>query len=300
MHSKNDWFILGAGAIGSLWAVSLKESGQACYAITKSCARDKYAEKQFTLKENRKKITVPIQCVSADQIDHPIYKLIVSVKANDAVEAIKSIKYALEENATVILLMNGMGFQHEIHKLLKDQHIWTGSTTDGAWKEAPFSVNRAGRGITWLGHTKKIPAKNPLPLIPRLDVALCDDIDMKVWHKCAINGIINGLTALYQCKNGELLSCNQRRQRLKRLADECTSLLRKKAVPVAENLFEMSLSVIKKTANNFSSTLQDAMKGKPTELQWINGFLINEAKSLGMKLYAHEELMIELHSMNIY
>lgn len=300
MHLENDWFILGAGAIGGLWAVSLKECGQTCYAITKSSAQNKHDKIPFTLKENGATVTLPVDCISTDQIDRSVHKLIVSVKANDATAAVESIKYALAKNATVILLMNGMGFQSEISKLLPDQHIWIASTTDGAWREAPFCINRVGRGMTWLGQTQETLAENPLPFMPRLDVALCNDIHTKTWHKFAVNSIINGLTALYHCKNGELLSCNKRKQRLKMLANECTYILQKKAVPMADNLLDMSLSVIKKTAHNFSSTLQDVIKGNPTELPWINGFLINEARQIGIKLHAHEELMLELHSMNIH
>ena len=299
--SENDhWFILGAGAIGCLWAARLKEANISCTFIIRPESKNKYGGSQLTLHSDNTQQQFPMACSPSHTLTTPIENLIITVKANHAIDAINNIKSAISDHATVLILLNGVGIQQQIAKLLPKRTIWIGSTTDGAWIEKPLTVHHAGKGITWLGlndATLKLP--HPIPFIKGLDIRICDNIHSRLWQKLAINSVINGLTARYRCKNGELIKYEDRRQRVYALAKESEQILKKLGIQLDESILDLSLRAIKNTAANRSSTLQDVIKKQSTELPWINGILIAEANRLNIELHEHKRLMYELHQMKI-
>lgn len=300
MAVQNNWFILGAGAIGCLWAAHLHEAGIKCTLVIRPESWGKYDAPQLTLHADNTEKQFSVSQVSADTVKAPIRQLILTVKAGEAINAINSIKHAIAHDAIILILLNGLGIQQEIVELLPGRKIWLGSTTDGAWKEKPLTVHHAGKGVTWIGpYDSDCNALCPIPTISGLDIRACNNIHTRLWHKLAINSVINGLTARYHCTNGELLTCKERIQRIKALASESEQVLNKSSIPLAGNILDISMQAIKSTAANRSSTLQDVINKQPTELPWINGFLINEAKQLDLELHEHKRLMHELHQMKI-
>ena len=56
------------------------------------------------------------------------------------------------------------------------------------------------------------------------------------------------------------------------------------------NYVELMYSVAKKTYNNKNSMLQDVLKGKPTEIDFINGRIVEFGKKLGIEVVTNELL----------
>lgn len=312
------WSILGAGALGCLWAASLRESGKPCTLILREQRLQEIAdnithlepELQLVEADQRQKFTVAI--TDRHHITAPIQHLIVTTKAKDTQQAVREIAPMLTDNAIILLLQNGMGSQKTANSLLKRCTVWAGTTTDGAWKEptdsahlARWTVHHAGHGQTWIGALN--PEQQPffpsplvkLTTVKRLSIHPCDDIKQRLWLKLAINGSINGLTAIHQCRNGELLTCPERWQQVNALCEETTQLLLRLNIGTDINLQVITREVLQRTANNYSSTFQDVRNGRRTELPFINGFLLNKARQLGINLPSHQALMEQLKQQGI-
>ncbi len=298
MGINKRWHILGAGAIGSLWATHLTEENTPCTLIINPASWKNYRNKTLTLVDEDTTKTFSSDCVLADNLDQPINNLLITVKANHAINAVDSIKHRVSSRANVLILMNGIGIQQKVAALLPQRNIWIGSTYDGAWTSEPLRVNYAGKGYTWVGSYNCDNARSFIP-DTGLDVRVCDNIFTHLWRKVAVNSVINGLTARYRCKNGQLLLSDNIRSRVEKLAAETQSVLDYHQLEFSESVQVMSERAIRATADNKSSTFQDASHNKPTELNWINGFILREAKKAHLKLYEHERLMTELHQMNI-
>jgi len=297
-NTTANWFILGAGAMGCLWAASLKEAQQTCSLIIRPESREKYNKQYLTLKDNQNIKQFIVHHTTPQQITEPIQRLIIAVKANDAINAINSIRNKIAKKAVVVILINGIGIQEKIAEILLGRHTLIGCSTDGAWTDRPLSVTHAGKGLTWIGTTTNHPIIT-LPYMPRLDIRYSNNIQCKRWEKLVINSVINGLTARYHCLNGELLSSEERIKRVEALAHESERVLTKSSICLPKHTLELSMAVIKNTSTNKSSTLQDVEKNRMTELPWINGFLLSEGERLRIKLPEHRRLMYELKQMGI-
>ncbi len=112
------------------------------------------------------------------------------------------------------------------------------------------------------------------------------------FEKLVINAMINPLTVVFDCKNGELFEKPKILQWMRLLLGEaCTvleSLPELKGIPNAnirfssKRLERLVLDVANNTAKNISSMLQDVRAGRVTEIDYINGYIVTRGKQLGL------------------
>ncbi len=293
--------------MGCLWAAKLYQHGIKPTFILRPCRYKQLSSNSVLLKmtdahgnqtENRIKVT------TAEEITQPIDKLIVTTKAQHAREAVFSVKNYLNEKSAILLLQNGMGSQQEIVDLLPNSEVCAGSSTDGAYLIEPFHVCHAGQGTTWIGHLS--PKTNNLSssfkgLLDNfgLDVRETASIEQKLWLKLAINCCINGLTALYKCQNGALLSNETRRSHLYRITQETEYALETLGVNLQMPLRQAVEEVCHKTAENISSTRQDSHADRTTELKYINAFLIHLAQEHSLPMRENKNLLEALQQQGV-
>ncbi len=131
-------------------------------------------------------------------------------------------------------------------------------------------------------------------------------VETAMKRKLVVNSVINPLTALLGCRNGELLETTEARKILNRICFEAAQAFAMQAqeegsekerrvkvqtglsrVPpglTAQALEEECLRVIKVTAGNVSSMLSDVRSGSYTEINYMNGYLIGLGHSFGLPM----------------
>ena len=298
MHCDN-WFVLGAGSMGCLWAASLASKGITPRLIVRASGDQPRVALRLTAAGQTQQFVVESVC--AQRIHVPIDRLVVCTKARDTLAALHSIEPFLSDNCHILLLQNGMGSQEVVAKTFSNHTVWAASSTDGAYLMAPFHVCHAGQGETWIGPLTGTSTDGFDELLDnfRLTVHHHADIEQKLWEKLAVNCCINGLTALFDCRNGELLDGDVKQSWLDKLVDETALVLQRMGIP-ATSLRDRVYRVCKITAENISSTCQDARLGRATELPFINGFLIDKASALTIPVPHHRTLMAQLEAAGIH
>ena len=110
-----------------------------------------------------------------------------------------------------------------------------------------------------------------------------DDIWRPLWHKLAVNCCINALSAIRQCRNGELLGFEEAMATIRGLAAEVRQVIAAAGLGFDfPQLFDEVVEVIKSTADNYSSMYQDASRGRETEIDSINGYICARGTELGV------------------
>lgn len=298
------WHILGAGALGSLWATRLARAGLPVRLILRSAQRlDEYQRAGgLGLRENGKleRFDIPAELPDAPTT---IRRLLIACKAYDAEAAVSRVAARLAPGAELLLLQNGLGSQQAIAERWPQARCIFVSSTEGAYRETDFQVLFAGRGQNWLGdpHGGAAPA-----WLSELDLAgiaqtWSTEILSRLWRKLALNCAINPLTVLHDCRNGELL---QHPAPLAALSEELGRLLVASGQPAAANDLENEvLRVIEATAANYSSMHQDVRLGRRTEIAYLLGHACATAETLGLptpKLHAlHQRLREHLRQRGL-
>ncbi|WP_169051465.1 2-dehydropantoate 2-reductase [Neptunomonas sp. XY-337] len=285
-----NWHILGGGAIGLLWAFKLSQAGHQVTVIV----RDNSAREQLRvnglhiISAKTKKMLTQLRYVAPSQTE-AISHLLVATKSYQSVAAIQQIQPCLEEGAHVVLLQNGMGQHEEVAQLCKQQTVYAALTTDGAFKETPVRVVWAGVGETFIGRLSGASGERLFEDIP--DVAIVDNILQQLWCKVAINAAINPLTALHDCRNGDLIRCAELRQKMEAVCEEVEKIAAALAQPLfREGLFTRACAVAQATAQNYSSMHQDIHHKRQTEIEYMTGFLCRKADDLGLEVPVNQYL----------
>ena len=278
------WHVLGAGSIGCLFAAYLQQANHNMTLIVrdKTGAARLQDQSGIILEREQQKVTVPIAGTAAAAIAQPITHLLICTKAQQTQTAINSIKTKLADKPVLVLLQNGMGVRELLLQAIPNATVLHAITTEGAWQRERFHVVHAGHGETVVGaiahdeqHCADAVASASRCELP---IASVTDIERRLWLKLAINSVINPLTALYQCRNGELLQLPDIDNTIAQLCSEFAQVAAANQQSFAVDfLIENVRSVMRDTADNRSSMLQDILARRRTEIDFINGYIIKRA-----------------------
>jgi 2-dehydropantoate 2-reductase len=283
--------ILGAGAIGSLWACHLKEAG---HNVSLWLRAPKTSSHTLQLDDQS-----PLTFTANDDTRLSESDLVlITVKAWQVKEALLPLLDKLHTDTILVFMHNGMGAVEEVENELRHYPVVLATTTQAAMKPSPDKVNHTGAGQTQLGpfNAKGTQCQflaevfnHALP-----DVSWTSDIQTALWQKLAINCAINPLTALEQCRNGSLAE-SRYSEPLRHIIQEVSEVMVQEGIPVSfSELNSKVYKVITATKDNYSSMQQDLCYQRPTEIDFITGYLCRKAQEHKINVPANQALYDEI------
>lgn len=288
------WHVLGAGAIGGLWAIRLAARGLPVVLL----GHDDVCDRTLVLEDGgvRREHTFPQRRPGATG---PVQRLLVATKAPATTTALAPLLPDLLPGATVLLLQNGMGGDMALRALRPDLHVLVAITTDGVFRPARDHLVLAGQGDTWLGATDSADQALAASVAEALGMAFAPDIQARRWRKLALNCAINPLTALLRCRNGELLERPEALATMRETCAEVAAVMRAEGLAADDDaLFADACAVAHATAANLSSMRIDADAGRRTEIAFLNGFVTARGRALGIPTPTNARLQAAVEALS--
>jgi 2-dehydropantoate 2-reductase len=214
--------------------------------------------------------------------------LIISVKSYDTRAAILHARPLIGEKTVILTLQNGIGNIEVISEIAGAERVIGAVTNHGATLLDIASVRHAGRGETIIG---RIDGKIPVELRAireifnraGMETRISRDIKGLIWSKLIINAGINALTAITRLANGKLIEFEGTRKILREAVSEATKVAKRKRIKlIYDDPLAKVEAVCEATATNISSMLQDVLKKKRTEIDFINGVIVRQGQELGI------------------
>ncbi|MBU1349421.1 2-dehydropantoate 2-reductase, partial [Patescibacteria group bacterium] len=213
---------------------------------------------------------------------------LVCVKAYQTEEVAKVLGQHLGPEGRALTLQNGVGNVEALVTALGPERVLGGITSEGATLVKEGHVRHAGKGQTHLG-----PAEGPLDSFTQEVAALLNNAGFAtqavegcqnlIWTKLVINVGINALTAILNVPNGQLLELDHAALMMERVVAEAVSVGEKLGIGfIHEDMLEAVRDVARRTASNISSMLQDVRNKRRTEVQFINGAVLDKGVELGL------------------
>ncbi|CAJ0991375.1 2-dehydropantoate 2-reductase [Sodalis praecaptivus] len=277
--------VLGCGALGQLWLAALSRQGhsvQGWLRVPQSvCAVDVISPQG---RESR--LQLP-----ANNAEHLAKSdlLLVTLKAWQVSGAVRALWPQLRADCAILLLHNGLGTREELPALV--QPLIMGTTTHAAHREEA-KIHHVYDGTTRIGpgNSQAQQASAIAEVLHHAlpEVAWHNNIAASSWVKLAANCVINPLTAIHDCRNGEL----------ERYAAEIEAICREVAMVMDregyhthyESLLFYVGQVIRSTADNVSSMLQDVRAQRHSEIDYINGHILRRARAHGLSVPENQRL----------
>ncbi len=301
--------IIGPGALGCLFAarLSLTDNEQdQILLIDHNPERAKTLSKQGILYESQviqECCPVPVSAVPAsiDQVDI----LLCCVKAHQLQSTLKFINPQLTPSTLLVFFQNGISHLKYGEQETLPVEVAYATSSEGTTRLADGHIRHAGSGHTVFGFLSSSPHNNKGKLLKLQErfsnggfaCSISDSIRDKLWEKLFVNVGINGLTAIYNRKNGQLLTSCAARGKLKTLVQEAEAVARKIGITIDTPPVKATLNVCKRTATNVSSMLQDVRNRRPTEIDAINGAISRLGKELDVPTPVNDELVSQIRKL---
>ncbi len=304
------WHFIGAGALGCLWIHHCRAGGLDLTLLLRNEQRLAQFKRAggVALAQNggtdlQNCVARTMEQAAALQPPQSVRQLILCCKAQQTAAAFAAIATLLANDATVLLLQNGMGVAEELLAARPGLRLFCGVSTDGAHLVAPFTVQRAGVGNTRIGLFPEEPtlvASRKLCGqldVPGLTLEPCADIRLAQWQKLAVNAVINPLTALYDITNGAVLTSAEPSALIAPLCAEIARVAAAEGVALdAGSIRSDVYRVCQLTRANISSMLQDTRQNRDTELDYINGYLLGRAAEHRIDMPINRQLIDRLRA----
>jgi 2-dehydropantoate 2-reductase len=205
---------------------------------------------------------------------------IIAVKQYHLNKVIERIIERQSKNTDFIFLQNGMGHLKFLNKLYTN-NIYIGSVEHGAYKKNLYTVLHNGIGETKLALYKgNMSLPSSISSIPNFSICFELDYLEMLLKKLVVNAIINPLTALLDVTNGELINNEHYSSAAKDLFIEIAEVL---TLENRETYFQQVVEVCRRTSENRSSMLKDLESNRPTEIDAIIGYILEEAEKKNIK-----------------
>jgi 2-dehydropantoate 2-reductase len=274
----NKIFILGAGAIGSVVGGLLSEKNDVTLVGNKA--------HMDAVNSNGLSISGDVDATFHVHTDTEIRQIpeetliFLTTKAYDSEEATKKIRRLLKRDTVMLVMQNGLGNEVVVRNAVGSRpEVLRGITRMAA------ELVKPGKVRYWKGETiiEQGAAAEKIAHIMNesgLKTSVSMNISSEVWSKLVVNSIVNPLTAIFGVKNREIgaQSLSTVRQRILR---ECVQVGKAEGIAFPEGL-EKQVDREILAYDNFSSMCQDMMKRKKTEIDFLNGKIVELGRKHGV------------------
>ncbi len=287
------WHVLGAGAVGGLWAARLARAGVPLTVLMRDAqAVTRRRTEGLRLEDAGGVERVAVAAEATDAVGPPLQRLLVAVKTPQTLAALAPLRARLTADTALVLMQNGMGTADAVATAFPPVTVIPAVTQLGAWRRGPGHIVHAGPGATWLGGPEALGARLAAELaVAGLPVEWDADIRARQWAKLAVNAAINPPSALLDCRNGALVDAAEGRALIAALCAETARVLEAEGCPeTADALAARVVAVARATAANVSSMCADVRAGRETEIEAITGYLLARAALHGLALPRHRQL----------
>lgn len=280
-------FVLGAGAIGSLYGAKLAARNDVTLFGRPDHVR---AIKEYGLRIEGIESEI-VRLGAATHIDRipPEALILLTTKVPATADALEPIASLVRDDTTIIVLQNGLNGDEVARAAVGGRGtVLRGITQFGAIFDQPGIIQYMVKGYTLLenhGRSTRIAA---VLNAAGLDCRISRDITTEVWRKLIFNCVVNPVTTIIGCKVGGII--DPRLDRLKQLIiDECLVVAKTEGVIVKGDWIS-EINATYAGSPNTVSMQQDLLRGRGTEIDYLNGAVVALGTQRGVQCPVNEGL----------
>lgn len=302
--------VIGAGAMGLRYGVLLQEVGNDVDFVEPWEPSYRAIRKQggvYVSRDHQNQHLVPVDVYLPSEYDQNPELVILFTKQMQSDEAMHACSHFIGERTYVLTNQNGIGSVDVIRKFVPDERIIAGIALIATVLDGPGKVDfmgAKGAAHTQLVNVTEKPDAFTLKVVQEFEKAgmnptLQTNYMGTLWSKLLMNSVINTLCTLMDITMGEYVAYSGAHALTRRLIEEGYEAGRADGVQFMQSREEMA-EIIEHESSKVNplhrpSMYQDMVNGRPTEVDYINGYIVETAKKHGLEAKSHEMLVDLLH-----
>jgi len=284
--------ILGAGAMGSWFGGQLASQGHDVQLLTTNRRHIDAVNTNGLLMQVPGEFsdTELVRLAASEPADYDgnAELIIVLTKSYQTAIAMQSISAKLTQDTAVLTLQNGLGNADAIRAVVKPENIWVGMSMMPVDRIAPGVIASRGTGQTVFGHLDGshhafgdvvVQAFEGTGMVVKHD----PDVKLRIWEKIAFNAGMNALCALTYGTPGTIGQLPDARSLVRAVAAEAVEVATAEGVSVSlDAIFATIDYACEHHGSHKASMLADLQSGKRTEVDALNGAIVDLGQRLGV------------------
>lgn len=273
--------VLGAGAVGCFYGGMLARAGREVVLIGRpqhadAINRDGLYMETLSFKEHVRVSarTDAAGIAGADMV-------LCCVKSTDTLQAAAEMAPHLAPDAIVLSLQNGYDNAERLRAAL-ERPVHPAVVYVATEMAGPGHLRHHGRGELVIGpfdRSAEVIAEFAVAGVP---VTVSDNVAGALWAKLIINCVYNGLSAITQLPYGRIAPGEGIAGVMDDIVAECLAVAQSDGVTVPGDIRAAVAGIAVSMATQKSSTAHDVARGRKSEIDHINGYVLRRGTALGI------------------
>ena len=294
--------VIGIGGVGGYVAGMLAKAYPHVTMVARGARGESIRENGLVLHSDYKGeiVAKPERVVPVREMGQQDY-IFICVKNYSLEDVCEKIRDMVTDDTVIIPVMNGVDPGEKIRSLIGRGTVVDSLIYTVAFANADFSISQQDT-FTWLcigiknadqGQQEKVTQVAEILKGADIDYKDDGDIEVEIWRKYILNCAFNVMTAFYDNTIGELRRDTVKAQQYETLVWEAASVGRAKGVALTDEHIQEVIHKFRHVhADNATSSLQRDFQicKKQTELETFSGYIVQEAKRLGVSIPISEEM----------
>ena len=283
--------VVGAGAVGCYYGGLLLRAGHDVTFIGRQPHVDAINAHGLLLDTKTFKRHLPAKAATDTTALASPDLVLVCVKSADTEQAGRSLAGHLRPETSVLSLQNGVDNAPRLAAVIGHAVIpvvvYVGSEMAG-----PGHVRHHGGGDLAIGASAASQALAQTLQAAGIRTTIADDIDRTLWSKLIINCAFNALSAVGDISYGPMLEVEGTRDVVASVVQEAVAVARACGVSISDDIIAQILKIPAAMPNQKSSTAQDLARGKPSEIDFLNGYVVRKGAEFGIPTPTNHALQV--------
>jgi 2-dehydropantoate 2-reductase len=280
----------GGGAMGGIFGGWLQRAGHQVTLIDISQpAVEAINRDGLAIEEKDGSVEVLRVAASSDPRSvGPVDVIINFVKCYHTEAAVSAAKPMIGPETVVLSLQNGWGNAPRIATIVGDDRVLVGLTYHSGTLLGPGRVKHPGLGMTFIGEL----TGEATPRLERIasafrdsgfDVATSEQILVEVWKKLALNVCTLPTSGLLRFHAHELVMFEDAKSLMAALLREVVAVAEAQGIALDfDERWAAITALLEKAIGGKASMLQDVEAGRRTEIEVINGAIVEAGRRSGV------------------
>ena len=200
------------------------------------------------------------------------------------------IKSYVGKETVVLCLQNGCDNDQRLRGVLAQPEVAAAVVFLGSEMRAPGVVKHHGSGELVIDPIRTIPGLAQIFEAAAIPTRVSDNVRGELWRKLIINCAYNAISALARKPYGQIVPSPGVREVMRDIIDECLAVATAEGINVPGDVDAAVWRIVETIPQQYSSTAQDILRGKPTEIDYLNGHIVRRGKALGIRTPANQLL----------
>jgi 2-dehydropantoate 2-reductase len=282
--------VMGAGAVGCYYGGVLARAGHDVTLIGRPHHVEAVQRSGLRLQtatfDERVKVKADTDPAAARAADLVLF----CVKSPDTEAAGKALAPFLHRNAVILSLQNGVDNAERLAATL-GREVIPAVVYVAAEMAGAGHVRHHGRGELVIGRGAGAEAVASALRAAGVTVEISDNVAGALWVKLVVNCAYNALSAITQLPYGRLVQEPNVPVVMAHVVDECLAVARAAGVHIPGDMHAAARGIAQTMPGQYSSTAQDLARGKKSEIEHLNGYVVRKGEGLGVRTPANRTLL---------